>query len=508
MTAAKDGGSRALRALMRRVLALLFFVLAAVPGAGRGQGPALRHQRAGLWPPGPQLPRPARPAGIPHPLRQRRARGRVRRADQRRAARRRRHGARLCDHRPRRSRPEGHPLRAPDDAQRQSPRSRRKALHRPDAGDLAGPAARVCRPTVVAALSQRAEDAAQLAEQQRKAEEALRLKPVATVRVGRNPTFVRVQFTWSVDTEGAFAVDGTTANLDFDWPVPIDLYAIKADLPPELLAVENSVSPDGSRVAFTTAEGVVPRFYAISPTEFVVDIDIVPAGAGRHRSSFTRLAEPDPHAAAAEPVTTMPAEPEHTADDGRAVRHRRRQHGAAGLPVRARHGRRRVPPRRQRLDAVRHADQHRRAAEPCDADAGRRRLLGARRGRHAGGPSRPDHRAARDARHRGPLVGAVARRHHPLAHRADPAQPPPRRRGAVRDDRRSRPSRHHPPVPRSDGRRRADGGHRVPPARGVVRSLDFVDFTALASVHGLVIRAKSDDARGRSRRRARRDPRR
>jgi hypothetical protein len=127
---------------------------------------------------------------------------------------------------------------------------------------------------VVADLAQRAKDAERLAEQKRKAEEAKTLNPVATLRVGRNPTFLRVEFNWNVDTKGKFAVKGGSGLLDFDWPVPVDLYELKADMPPELKGAVNSVSPDGSRITFRVAEGVTPRFYETSPRQFIVDIDI------------------------------------------------------------------------------------------------------------------------------------------------------------------------------------------------------------------------------------------
>ena len=53
---------------------------------------------------------------------------------------------------------------------------------------------------VVAQLAERAKKAAELAQAQAKAEEAKRVQPVATVRLGRNPTFIRLQFDWTVDT--------------------------------------------------------------------------------------------------------------------------------------------------------------------------------------------------------------------------------------------------------------------------------------------------------------------
>jgi hypothetical protein len=129
---------------------------------------------------------------------------------------------------------------------------------------------------VVKALADRSEKLARIAEQKRKEEEAKVLQPVATVRVGRNPTFLRIQFDWNVDAKAKFSLKGSKGTLAFDWPVPIDLYALKADMPAEFKGASNAVSPAGSAVDFTVAEGVVPRFYELSPRQFVVDVDIAP----------------------------------------------------------------------------------------------------------------------------------------------------------------------------------------------------------------------------------------
>jgi len=129
-------------------------------------------------------------------------------------------------------------------------------------------------PEVVAELAERAENAARLAEQKRKAEGARILKPVADLRVGRNPTFMRLQFDWSVATKAEFKQDGDTGQLSFEWPVPVDLYALGTDLPPEIKKAENVITPDGSQVVLTLADGVKPRFYQSTDKQYVVDIDI------------------------------------------------------------------------------------------------------------------------------------------------------------------------------------------------------------------------------------------
>ncbi|HVW93533.1 MAG TPA: hypothetical protein VHB74_13135, partial [Devosia sp.] len=143
-------------------------------------------------------------------------------------------------------------------------------------------------PEVISELAERAKHAALIADEKRKAEEAKTLKPVATLRVGRNPTFMRVEVQWNVDTDGKFAIDGTHGNLDFEWPVPIDTYLLKTGLPDEVLGVDNQVTADGSRLVFRTAEGVTPRFYKLSPRDYIVDID----------TASTVPANPNPIAAA------------------------------------------------------------------------------------------------------------------------------------------------------------------------------------------------------------------
>lgn len=127
---------------------------------------------------------------------------------------------------------------------------------------------------VIADLARRAREAHRLAEQKRKAEQADKLHPTASLRVGRNPTFMRVEVNWTVDTKAEFTLEDGLAHVDFEWPVPIDLADVRADLPPEVLEVLNTVSPDGSRVSFRVDEKIVPRFYISSPRQYVIDIDI------------------------------------------------------------------------------------------------------------------------------------------------------------------------------------------------------------------------------------------
>ncbi|MEQ1769472.1 MAG: hypothetical protein ABL879_06485, partial [Devosia sp.] len=59
-------------------------------------------------------------------------------------------------------------------------------------------------PEVVAELTERAKDAAKVAEQKRKAAEAMASHPAAVLTVGRNPTFLRLQFDWNVDADAKY----------------------------------------------------------------------------------------------------------------------------------------------------------------------------------------------------------------------------------------------------------------------------------------------------------------
>ena len=128
-------------------------------------------------------------------------------------------------------------------------------------------------PEVVAELAERGKRASVLAEQRRKAEQAKLLNPIPTLRVGRNPTFLRLQFDWSTDTEARFKLSESSGYIEFDWPVPVDLSELKAAMPKQLLGIDSRVGA-ASRVSFKVADGVVPRFYSTSKRQYIIDIDI------------------------------------------------------------------------------------------------------------------------------------------------------------------------------------------------------------------------------------------
>lgn len=165
--------------------------------------------------------------------------------------------------------------------------------------------------SVVDELAERARVAAIRAEQERKAAGVEELGPTATVRVGRNPTFLRVQFDWNVPTTGKYLQEGDLGLVSFEWPVGVDIRDLTVDLPPEILSVESAVNPDGAAITLQLAEGIKPRFYENSPRQYIMDIDI--AGVGIPSFDAASLADgvavEEPHAEAhddaAEPEVGM-----------------------------------------------------------------------------------------------------------------------------------------------------------------------------------------------------------
>ena len=132
-------------------------------------------------------------------------------------------------------------------------------------------------PELIAQLAERSKKRAMEAEETRRAEEARRVHPKATLRVGRNPTFVRLQFEWSTETKGQFTLTGTKGTVEFDWPASIDLKALNDALPAEIRSARNTLGKAHSKVDLVLADGVIPRFYQMSPTQFIVDVDIAPS---------------------------------------------------------------------------------------------------------------------------------------------------------------------------------------------------------------------------------------
>ncbi|UYO00666.1 MAG: hypothetical protein KIT02_05485 [Devosia sp.] len=158
---------------------------------------------------------------------------------------------------------------------------------------------------VVDFLAERARQEALRAEREAKARLAAELDPKVTVRVGRNATFLRLQFDWSVPTEAEFLQTGNLGVAKFEWPTGLDLADLVANLPAEVVSVETGTSPDGAVASFLFADNVTPRFYEVTPNAYILDIDL--AGAGLPELLPADLeAEADALVADAEPETAAP----------------------------------------------------------------------------------------------------------------------------------------------------------------------------------------------------------
>ncbi|MDV3250480.1 hypothetical protein DevBK_03935 [Devosia sp. BK] len=146
---------------------------------------------------------------------------------------------------------------------------------------------------VIAEMTQRAERLALRADQQRKANVVAEQNPKGTLRIGRNPTFMRLQFDWTIPTQAKFEQEGEVGNLEFEWPVEVDLRDLLSDLPPEIVTAKNTVDLDGSGVNLRFAKGITPRFYSTGPNQYVLDIDV--EGQGLPEFSAEALAAEVPH---------------------------------------------------------------------------------------------------------------------------------------------------------------------------------------------------------------------
>ncbi len=128
---------------------------------------------------------------------------------------------------------------------------------------------------VVAELARRAQDAAAVAEVQRRIEFARVNSPTAKINVGRHPTFTRLTFDWSEDTGYEFEFADGVANLEFFWPVDLDFYPLISNMPVEFVSVKSEKLTGSNRIEFKLEDGVVPRFFKNSQRQFVIDFDLL-----------------------------------------------------------------------------------------------------------------------------------------------------------------------------------------------------------------------------------------
>lgn len=165
---------------------------------------------------------------------------------------------------------------------------------------------------VVAELALRAEQAAKLAEQRRKERIARETKPNAIVRVGRHPTFTRVKFEWTIDTEANWTETAKGGMLKFEWPVDVDLYPILTELPEEIEAVTKEITRDGLMVRFQLTENVEPRFFQEDKRNYTLDLDFstredvgVPITEVAPEQLPEEIADPEVVAAQEEPIDPL-----------------------------------------------------------------------------------------------------------------------------------------------------------------------------------------------------------
>ena len=128
---------------------------------------------------------------------------------------------------------------------------------------------------VVAELSKRAQEAAEIAELEQRIEFARLNNPTAKISVGHHPTFVRIVFDWSEDTTASYKLEDNVASLEFNWPVDLDFYQLVRDMPPEIVEVSSTRQIGSNLVVFRLEDGVKPRFYENSERQFVLDFDSI-----------------------------------------------------------------------------------------------------------------------------------------------------------------------------------------------------------------------------------------
>jgi len=128
---------------------------------------------------------------------------------------------------------------------------------------------------VVAELARRAQDAAAVAELQRRIEFTRVNNPTAKVSVGRHPTFTRLTFDWSEDTSYEFNFADGVANLEFFWPVELDFYPLISNMPAEFVSIQSEKFVGSNRIEIKLENDVVPRFFKNSERQFVIDFDLI-----------------------------------------------------------------------------------------------------------------------------------------------------------------------------------------------------------------------------------------
>ena len=392
--------------------------------------------------------------------------------------------------------------------------SGRKAVHRPAAAELAGPAAgAAARGGRRTGRARQEGGGARRAAAQGRGGQG-RSSRWRRVRVGRNPTFLRLQFDWNVDTEAKFALKGN------ERPHRVRLAGADRSLraqgrlcPRSSRAPSNPVSAAGSRVGFKRRRRRSCRAsIELSPRQFVVDIDIAPDEGLKAALAAEEAAKQAPQAAkvAARGASSAAPPGSQARRPGRCRRRRSAAPGGAdadGLERRQHRARRRsrstrTPPPRSSA-----------AATPCgwcstrnarSSCAGHVRRAAAIASDFEVMPAGDTKVVRLDlAADRLATLGSEGRswvlslgRCAAQRHRADDAQPrsATTRAGSEMTADLERPGQVHvlrDPVV-GDTLRVVTV---MPPARGVAPQPEFVDFEALRSAHGLVLKPRNDEPR-------------
>ncbi len=123
----------------------------------------------------------------------------------------------------------------------------------------------------VAQLNKKLEEAAKKARDKALRDEQKRNPATVNIRVGEHPTFTRLAFDWSRRIPGHVSRDGEAHILHFAYPAKVDLARLKAEMPSQMQAIETSSDEYEMRVKILVQPGVELYSFEEGAT-FVVDL--------------------------------------------------------------------------------------------------------------------------------------------------------------------------------------------------------------------------------------------
>jgi tetratricopeptide (TPR) repeat protein len=177
---------------------------------------------------------------------------------------------------------------------------------------------------VIAELGRRAEEA------ERRAREAELLKIAGSkaakldLRVARSPTFSRFVFKWNIPFEAEFQRQDSGVSVSFNRTAPVDLSAIRADMPPFVDDIAEESDENGVRILLSIQPAADVRAFREEDT-YVVDVQgpidpsaLTPLDAAVHSASGD--GHEVPHGATEQVhAPGIPAEAAHGAADAHAA---------------------------------------------------------------------------------------------------------------------------------------------------------------------------------------------